>query len=332
MSPFYIATQGATVSKVSERLNITLKQELLREIPLLKISELVVFGNVNITPPAFKTMAKHGIGVIYLTRHGDYQFRLQPEISKNIPLRMAQFKTFFDEAQRVRIARQCVGGKLFNLRTMLSRKGDDQSKKELKQAVKRIKTMETKGIRVDALDELRGYEGQGSAAYFEVFQRLIKVEGFSFTTRVRRPPTDPVNALLSFGYTLLLKDMITAVTIAGFDPYLGYLHSPEYGRPALALDLMEEFRPIIVDAMVLTCLNKQILTPEEFYKTEDGAIRLTKDGCRKFVAQYDARRATELTHPVVSQKMTYQRAFEQQARLLAKTLMGEVKNYQPLLM
>ncbi len=330
MSTLYITQQGAVVSKTSERLKVTMKKDLLLDVPLIKVSELVLFGNISVTTPAIRTLAKRKIGITYLTQHGEYVCRVQPEISKNSLLRIEQYKAFLDEERRLAIAKGFVSGKLANLRMTLIRKGGKAD--EVKQAVARIKAAEKSTKKTGSLNMLRGHEGDGSAAYFGVFDRLLKAKDVSFSKRVRRPPTDPVNALLSFGYTLLTNDVITAINIVGFDPYIGYLHAEKYGRPSLALDLMEEFRPLIVDLMVIACLNKKILTPSNFKTTETGAYRLTDEGRRTFLQQYENRRKTEFTHAVLDQKMTYQQAFEHQTRLLAKTLQGELEEYPPLLM
>ena len=180
------------------------------------------------------------------------------------------------------------------------------------------------------LDVLRGHEGDGSAAYFGVFGYMIK-QVLSFPGRVRRPPTDPVNAMLSFGYTLLHNDLHGACNVVGFDPYVGYLHADRYGRANLPLDLMEEFRPIVIDSVVLTCINKRIIQQEDFDVELGGAHRLSPDARRRFLLQYEERKNTEFKHPVFGYRMTYQRCFELQARLLGKFLQGELDVYPPLM-
>ena len=197
---------------------------------------------------------------------------------------------------------------------------------KLEQAIAPINTTEK-------IDSLRGLEGAGSAAYFGSFAHLIRVKEFRFETRNRRPPTDPVNALLSFGYSLLANDVQSAVNIVGFDPYLGYLHVERYGRPSLALDLMEEFRPIVVDAMVLSVINRRVLTPDDF-TTEplSGAVSLSDEGRRSFLRAYEQKKQSEFKHPVMGRKCSYQEAFEIQARLLGKYLMGETDQYPPLIL
>ena len=330
MSTLYITQQGAVLSKTSERLKVSVEKQVISEIPLIKVSQVVVFGHVMITPGTLNLLMRHEIEVCYLTQHGSYLGRTQPEMSKNGPLRFEQYTAVSDPKRRLELARGFVLGKLANLRITLLEKTGKEDKTETKRIVKQIKDAEKGAKKARNLDRLRAYEGAGSAAYFSGFQLMIKTEQFQFEKRVRRPPTDPVNALLSFGYTLLTNNMLSAVNIVGFDPYIGYLHAQEYGRPSLPLDLIEEFRPLIVDRMVLACLNQGILTPEDFQTAEENACRLTDDGRRKFLEQYEQRCATEFSHPELNRKMTYRQSFEQQTRLLAKTLQGERTAYPPL--
>lgn len=180
---------------------------------------------------------------------------------------------------------------------------------------------------------MRGLEGAGSAAYFGSFEKLIRAEGFTFEARRRRPPTDAINSLLSFGYSLLAHDIESAVNIVGFDPYLGYLHTERYGRPSLALDLMEEFRPLVVDAVVLSVVNKRSLVPSDFTAEPiSGAVYLSEEGRRTFLRMYEQKKQTKFKHPVLQKQCTYQEAFEIQARLLGKYLMDETELYPPLVL
>lgn len=227
---------------------------------------------------------------------------------------------------------------------------------DIDEAVKRIKSACDSAEQVGDVDTLRGHEGDGSAAYFGVFNALLrpvardcapakkeaegetsispseKAQGWAtFAKRVRRPPTDPVNSLLSFGYTLLANDMSAAVNVVGFDPYVGYLHAERYGRTSLPLDLIEEFRPVIVDSVVVSAINTGALTQSDFQEELGGIFKLTPEGRKTFLKLYEERKKTEFKHPVLGQTMTYQQCFEQQARFLAKTLMGELEAYPPLL-
>lgn len=200
---------------------------------------------------------------------------------------------------------------------------------DVETTVDAIRRAEWRAGTVDNLNSLRGCEGEGSAAYFGVFDRLIKAEGFSFRKRVRRPPTDPVNALLSFGYAVLANDASAAVQTLGFDPYCGYLHADRYGRASLALDVMEEFRPLLVDAVVLSCLNKRVLQPSDIVVGLGNVCSLTPEARKKFLLQYEERKQTEIQHPLFGYKATYLRCLELQARILAKCIQGELERYEP---
>ncbi|NJO09656.1 MAG: CRISPR-associated endonuclease Cas1, partial [Leptolyngbyaceae cyanobacterium SL_1_1] len=256
--------------------------------------------------------------------------RLEPELNKNIFVRSAQWQAAGETSKSVHAVQGFVRGKLKNYRNLLLRSqregitGLESSITRLEQAIQPIS-------QTAVVDSLRGLEGAGSAAYFTHFNRLIRNHDFTFKTRCRRPPTDPVNALLSFGYALLRHDVQGALNIVGFDPYLGYLHTQRYGRPSLALDLMEEFRPLVVDAMVLSALNRKVLAPDDFSSEPVSyAVSLTDEGRRKFLRLYEQKKQSKFKHPVMGRQCTYQEVFEIQARLLAKYLMGETEQYPPL--
>jgi CRISP-associated protein Cas1 len=272
---------------------------------------------------------ERNIHLTYLTEYGRYIGRIEPAFSKNSLLRRAQYAAAFDEHRTLILAQGFVAGKLANLRVTLLRAARNTEGLDVGAEVEAIRRAERRAERAENLDALRGHEGEGSAAYFSAFARLLKADGFSFSKRVRRPPTDPVNALLSFGYALLANDVHAAVQTLGFDPYCGYLHADRYGRPSLALDLMEEFRPVVVDAVVLACLNKRIIQLDDFAVSLGEVHSLTPEGRKKFLLQYEERKGTEIQHPIFEYKATYQRCFELQARILAKYIQGELKRYEP---
>lgn len=333
MSTLYITHQDATLRKVDERLKVTLHKDQILDVPMIKVSQVVLYGRITVTAATVAALLERQIDLCYLTQHGKFLGRLEPDLSKNALLRREQHRAASDEARCLQFAKSFVNGKLRNMRTWLMRLNRklDPSSATLENAANRIKVAcDAVGTAV-TLDQVRGHEGEGSAAYFAVFNELLKAEEFSFEKRVRRPPTDPVNSLLSFGYTLLMNDIASAVKIVGFDPYVGYLHADRYGRPSLPLDLMEEFRPVIVDSVVVTAINKGDLTHQDFQEELGNVFRLTPDGRLKFLRLYEERKATEFKHPVLQQKITYQRCFEQQARFLAKTLQGELEQYPSFL-
>jgi CRISP-associated protein Cas1 len=259
-------------------------------------------------------------------------FALEPEMTKNIFVRSAQWKAL-DSAAAVHVVRGFVRGKLKNYRVALLRGQREFPEQQFDRGLAQLEQAIAPIDRTDSIDSLRGLEGTGSAAYFGCLNGLIRAEGFEFKGRNRRPPLDPVNALLGLGYALLRHDAQSALNIVGFDPYLGYLHTQRYGRPSLALDLMEEFRPLVVDAIALGALNRKVLSAEDFVKEPlSGAVSLTPDGLRAFLRLYEQKKQSKFKHPVLQTQCTYQEAFELQARLLAKYLMGETDKYPPLVL
>lgn len=331
MSTLYVTQQDTVVRKTDERLRVTHKAETILDVPMLKVSHVVVFGRVTVTPATLEALLERHVTVCYLTAHGRYLGRIEPALSKNVLLRSAQYRAAFDATCTLALARQMVQGKLTNMRVLLQRANRDSAAPAMTQAVAQLRERLRAVPEATNLDQLRGLEGAGSATYFGVFDQMLKPSGMRFRQRVRRPPTDPVNALLSFGYALLANDIHSALNTVGFDPYQGYLHVEHYGRPSLALDLMEEFRPLIVDSVVLSCINKRILGPEDFTVELGEVHRLTDAARRKFLTQYEERKHTEIQHPIFAYKASYQRCFELQARLLAKALKGEIADYPPFL-
>ncbi len=331
MSTLYVTQQDAVLRKTDERLKVTQKGTTLLDVPILKVSQVVVFGRVTVTAATLQALLERQVPVSYLSQHGRYVGRIEPLLSKNALLRSAQYRAAFDTKATLALARQMVRGKLSNMRVLLQRANRGVDDRAVSQAVDQIRAQISATDVSPRLNSLRGLEGAGSAMYFGVFDKLLKPSDMRFAKRVRRPPTDPVNSLLSFGYALLASDIQSAVNTVGFDPYQGYLHVEHYGRPSLALDLMEEFRPLIVDSVVLSCINKRIIGPKDFSVELGQVHRLTDAARRKFLMQYEERKNTEIHHPIFEYKVTYQRCFELQARLLAKCLKGEIDAYPPFM-
>jgi len=329
MSTLYLTQQDSVFRKEDERFKVTFKGETLLDLPMLKVSQVVIMGRVTVTPHTVAALMERQVSLTYLTEHGRYVGRIEPAFSKNSLLRRAQYAAAFDEHRTLTLARGFVAGKLANLRVTLLRAARNTEGLDVDGAVEAIRRAERRVEGAEDLDVLRGHEGEGSAAYFGAFDQLIKADGFSFSKRIRRPPTDPVNALLSFGYALLASDIHAAVNVLGFDPYCGYLHADRYGRPSLALDLMEEFRPVMVDSVVLSCLNKRVIQPEDFLVSLGEVCSLTSEARKKFLLQYEERKQTEVRHPLFEYPATYRRCFELQARILAKVIQGEIERYEP---
>jgi CRISP-associated protein Cas1 len=329
MSVLYVTQQDAVLRKEDERLKVTLKGETLLDLPMIKVSQVVLLGRVTVTPHTVASLMERTVDVCYLSEHGRYVGKIEPAFSKNVWLRRAQYAAAFDRFHTVKIARQIVTGKLANMRSFLLRAERNTDGLDVEAEADSIRRAEREAESADDLDVLRGHEGEGSAAYFRAFGNLVKADGFTFEKRVRRPPTDPVNSLLSFGYTLLANDLHSAASTVGFDPYIGFLHADRYGRPSLALDLMEEFRAIIVDSVALACMNKRVLQQEDFEVGLGNVYTLKPEARRTFLLQYEERKGTEIKHPLFEYRVTYQRCFELQARLLAKYLQKEVEAYEP---
>ncbi|MBD2183922.1 type I-D CRISPR-associated endonuclease Cas1d [Aerosakkonema funiforme] len=333
MGTVYITADDAFVGKTDERLLVKANKDKLLDVPLIKVEGIVVLGRATVSPAVVNELLERHITLSFLTETGRYLGRLEPEMTKNIFVRKAQWQAAGETEKAVHLVKGFVRGKLKNYRMMLLRQGRKYAALDIDGAVSRIENAIAPIDETNKIDSLRGLEGAGSAGYFSAFNQLIRSEGFSFNGRNRRPPTDPVNALLSFGYSLLRHDIQSAVNVVGFDPYLGYLHCQHYGRPGLALDLMEEFRPLVVDAVVLSTINLQKLAPADF-TTEplSNAVLLSKEGRREFLKLYEEKKQSKFKHPVLGKQCTYQEAFEIQARLVAKYLMDEIEKYPPLVL
>lgn len=329
MATLYVTEPGALVEKEYRRLLVTKDDEVLLRVPLSRVSDVVLVGRVGATTPALLALLEAGVGLAFVSRTGALRGRLVPPTAKNIPLRHKKYERAGDEGFCLEIARAIVGGKLRNERTLARRLCRTRAEidvapiEEITAAIKQVDD-------APDMDTLRGLEGVGARAYFRVLRQAIPAE-WGFEKRVRRPPGDPVNAMLSLGYTLLGHNMMTALEVVGLDPYDGFFHADKYGRPALALDLVEEFRSVIVDSVVLTVVNKQMVTPEDFRPGPKGGVILRRSGLRDFLSQYTARLQTEVIHPLAGRRLTYQKCFEVQARLLRKVIEGQRERYEPFL-
>jgi CRISP-associated protein Cas1 len=333
MGTVYITQNDAFIGKTDERLTIKADKKQILDVPLIKVDGVVVLGRATLSPAVVIELLERKIPLSFMTSTGRYLGRLEPELSKNIFVRAAQWKAIGNSEQAIHVVQGIVRGKLKNYRNALLRHAREHEDTDLQAAIARIEQMFPVIERTGAINSLRGIEGNGSAIYFGVFNQLIRSDEFKFAVRNRRPPLDPINSMLSLGYALLRHDIQGALNIVGFDPYLGYLHVERYGRPSLALDLMEEFRPLVVDAVVLSAINKRSLCPSDF-TTEplSGAVSLSDEGRRTFLRLYEQKKQSEFKHPVLGRKCTYQEAFEIQARLLAKYLMAETDKYPPLIL
>jgi CRISPR-associated protein Cas1 len=337
----YLQEPGAHVGKRSEHLVVRRDGAEIQRVPIAAVRQVVVFGNVQVSTQALETLASCEVPVVYLTGYSRFVAALMPPVAKNVMLRTHQYRVFSDPQRALELARAVVRAKIANQRTLLMRslrsrpadEGADSATTNRGSEEPAAREMAELLHRLDRVTDpavLLGTEGQAAAVYFSQFGRMLKAPApgttFDFHSRNRRPPRDPVNALLSFGYALLLKDCFSALCTVGFDPYLGFFHAGRHGKPSLALDLMEEFRAIIADSVVLTLINNGSLAAKDFLTWRD-ACQLTEEGRRKFFGAYEQRRTTVVTHPVFGYRMAYGRMMEVQARLLAAHIRGDVPQY-----
>jgi CRISPR-associated protein Cas1 len=334
----YLHEPGSHVGKRSEHLVVRHHGEEVSRVPIASIRQVVVFGNVQVSTQALECLASLEVPVTYLTSYGRFVASLMPAPAKNMNLRAGQYRAFSDPARALALAKEVVRAKVANQRTLLmrslrtkpyesdaepSRGSDEPAARDMADLLARLD-------RVASIETLLGVEGQAASLYFGEFGRMLKDQGpgrpFDFRTRNRRPPRGPVNCLLSFAYAILAKDCFSAACTVGFDPYCGFYHAGRHGRPSLALDLMEEFRSIIADSVVITLINNCLLSDRDFLTWRD-ACQLTADGRKRFFETYEARKATVVTHPTYGYKMSYGRMLEVQARMLAAHVRGDVPSY-----
>jgi CRISPR-associated protein Cas1 len=329
MTTLYLNEQQSIVKKRDEYLIVSYPDKRKVEIPLINIAQVVVSGDITLTTPALHALLERGIDVSFLSFYGHFRGKLQPPVSRNGTIRKAQFRVHADPQQALQVAQACVRGKLANMRTMLLRAKRQIQSDEITVAAQDIQKMILLVEHTATVGALLGVEGNGSAAYFRVFGKMLRGT-FSFTHRRRRPPTDPVNAMLSLGYTLLGHQVASAIQVVGLDPYTGFLHQIRHGRPSLALDMMEEFRPLIVDSVVLNICNHRLLTTNDFQE-ELGVVYLKPEARKKFYSKFEERLQEEIYHPCFEYRTSYRRCIELQVRLLGKHLLGEIASYPPFI-
>jgi CRISPR-associated protein Cas1 len=313
-------------------------------MPIHHLESICVFGASTISPPALDLCWEHGVAVNFLTEAGYLLARMTGVADTSVTLRRAQFRSADDAAKCAAIARQVIAGKLQNSRNSLMRAARETDSADerarltdatdaLARQIQELGRWTAERLREPGtLDALRGAEGMGSVIYFSVFSLLLKQqrEAFAFTTRSRRPPRDSINCLLSFLYALVRHDCVAALTGVGLDPFVGFLHADRPNRPALALDLMEEFRPWLADRLAVTLVNRQQIGPGDFRAREGGAMEFTDAGRKRVITAYQQRKQETLTHTLLDQELRIAQLPFVQARVLARYLRGDLPDYIPL--
>jgi CRISPR-associated protein Cas1 len=323
--PLYVQTQGARIGLEGECLRVETPGGDRIVVRLPETSQVALFGNVQITTQAVAALLDRDIPLVFFSQGGWYRGRTLAHGSKNIELRVAQHRAAAEPEFALALARVFVAAKIRNQRTMLRRNHAAPDPVVLGELEALAKSAE----RAESVGELLGLEGTAARYYFGAFTGMLKnvaSNAFEIEGRNRRPPRDPINAMLSLAYALLTKDCALAVVAAGLEPMLGFLHQPRYGRPALALDLMEEMRPIIADSVVITAVNTQVIGEGDFVHGRTGCA-LTEAGRRRFIETYERRMDQLVTHPLFGYRISYRRLLEVQARLLSRVLLGEISAY-----
>jgi len=328
-----IDTQGAQLRKSGERLIIQRDGETADSVPIGPLRQVILMGRgVSASTPLLYDLVRRGVDVVYQSQAERFAFRLVGPVSKHSALRVRQVQVATDPAQALRLARAVVGGKLHNQAVVLRRYSQALGRHG-HQATQTIVEQMARAGRAGTVDTLRGHEGSGAAAYFAAWPSLFDAKRWNFQRRAYHPPPDPVNAMLSLGYTLLLNDIVSAVYRIGLDPTIGFFHAVDYGRPSLALDLEEEFRPVIVDTLVLGLLRQRLLEPTDFGRRKDGrpGVVMTDDARRFFIARYEERLGVKVRHPAEDQNLTYRQCIQRQVEHMARCILGRDEAYSPLL-
>ena len=337
LNTLFVTTQGAYLAKEGETIVVKVEREVRLRLPVHTIGGIVCFGNVSCSPFLMGFCAENGVGISFLSEHGRFLARVQGPVSGNVLLRREQYRRADDQKVSADVARSVLTGKIANSRTVLQRALRDHADKmaadQVGLAVKRLSNYLESLDQDQPLDVLRGCEGDAAHIYFSVFDHLIvaQKEAFSFQERNRRPPLDSVNALLSFIYTLLVHDIRSALETVGLDPAVGFLHRDRPGRPSLALDLMEEFRPFLADRLALSLINLRQVQEKGFDKTESGAVLMTDDTRKTVLVAYQERKQEEIQHPFLDEKVTIGLLFHTQALLMARYLRGDLDGYPPFI-
>lgn len=332
LRPLYLNTPGLRVGKSGGVLQVRDKDKIIQETRIGEVCQVNLLGNIQISTQAVQSLCEAGVPVSYFSMGGYFYGITTGMNTKNVALRRAQFRLADSEWFPLSLARALVAGKIRNQRTMLQRNHIEPKKSSLEM----MKGLADRAERSDKLESLLGIEGSAARVYFQDFAGMIKPgdeteepatgRSFDFDGRNRRPPRDPVNALLSLAYSILAKDLTIACYAVGFDPYMGFYHQLRHGRPALALDLMEPFRPLIAESAVLSAVNTRMITEKDFVRAGD-SVALTAAGRKGFFRAYELRMDSLATHPLFEYRVSYRRLLEIQVRLLARVIGGEIPVY-----
>lgn len=335
LNTLYVSTQGSYLRKEGETVVIEQETKKVLQLPIHTLGGIVCFGNVMCSPYLLGFCAEKDISVSFMTEYGHFLAAVKGPVSGNVLLRREQYRKADDLNITKNIASNIILAKVANSRTVLNRAIRDHQDKidsdKLRSVSKRLEKYILQLEKTDTIDEVRGLEGISAAAYFGVFNELIieRNGNFNFSERSRRPPLDEVNAMLSFTYTILAHDICSALESVGLDPSVGFLHRDRPGRPGLALDLMEEFRSVIADRLVLSLINRKQVKYSGFKRAENGAVVMDADTRKILLVEYQNRKQTEVYHPYIDEKVKIGLLYFIQANLMARFLRGDLDGYPP---
>ena len=333
LNTLFVTTEGAYLRKRRETLVVEIQKEAVLQIPLIALSNIYCFGRSNMSPAFMHHCAKLGIGIAFFSMYGRFLARVQGTKSGNVLLRREQYRIADDLERSGEVSRYIICSKISNSRNVLQRAlrnyPDTSHIDELRRAIGEMYFAIRQASATDNLDTLRGLEGESAHSYFSVFDHLIVQQkgDFVFSGRNRRPPRDPINAMLSFVYAVMLQDCVSALEGVGLDSYVGFLHRDRPGRQSLGLDLLEEFRAALADRLVLSMINLQQVKTEDFKVSENGAVLLGDKLKKAILAEYQKRKQQEVWHPVIKEKVKVGLLFHVQAMLLARHIRGDIDFY-----
>lgn len=337
LNTLFITQPDVYLSLEGDNVVLLKDQEKMGRLPLHNLESIIAFGYTGASPALMGCCAERNISITFLTMNGRFLARVIGSSKGNVILRKKQSLISEDERQSARIARNFIVGKIYNHKWMIERMTRDYPLRVdvagFKGASKHLSSIMVDIRECEDLERLRGLEGQAALSYNKLFDQMIlqQKEDFSFQFRSRRPPLDPVNTMLSFAYTLLANDMTSALEGVGLDAYIGFLHRDRPGRASLALDVMEELRGVYADRFVLSLINKRVVSPEDFVYKENGAVIMTDDARKKFLAAWQTKKQEKITHPFLGEKISWGLVPHVQALLLARYLRNDLDEYPPFL-
>ncbi len=325
MAAIYLIEQGTNIYKDYQRFIIHVSEKPKVEVPIREVQQIMVFGNIQLSTPVIQACLQEEIAVLFLSQSGQYHGHLWSAESRHLENELVQVAKRDDAYFQFNVSKAIVYGKLMNSKQLLLRLNRKRKLREVEKAIVGI-SQDIEALElIDNLDTLRGYEGIGAARYFPAFGKLITNSNFEFSLRNRQPPTDPVNSLLSFGYTLLFNNVLSLIIAEGLSPYLGNFHYGEKQKHYLAFDLMEEMRAVIVDSLVLNIVNHSLFKVEDFdIVPSTGGVYLNQAGRRLFIKQFEMRMNEEVSHPDLQSKVTYRHAIQLQVRRYKRSLLSGI--------